>query len=46
MIVVESEGEISGGFKIVSGNAAARITLLVDRRESVVGVPMLNYDTM
>ena len=35
VVVVESEGEISGGFKVVSGNAAARITLFVDRRENI-----------
>ncbi len=35
MVVVESEGEISGRSNVVSGNADAWITLLVDKCESI-----------
>src|SRR6266508_4484781 len=35
VVVVESEGKISGRSKVVSGNAEAWITLLVDRCESI-----------
>jgi len=36
VVIIESEGEICGGFQIVSTNAIAWITLAVDRREIAV----------